>query len=71
MTMAAAHKPTIPRRAITTHACFCKRVGPDEPEVARARAGVAGMARIVKLRKNALVGVRHRTTTTSFVGLRG
>jgi pyridoxal biosynthesis lyase PdxS len=68
MTMAAAHKATIPRRATTASVCFCERVG---PEFARASAGVARMARIVKLQKNALLRVRTRTTTISFVGLRG
>jgi hypothetical protein len=40
------------------------------PPVVADRAGVAAMARIVKLLRNVL-RVRTRKTTTSFVGLRG
>jgi hypothetical protein len=41
------------------------------PPVVVAKAGVAATARIVKLQKIVLLRVRTRTTTTSFVGLRG
>jgi hypothetical protein len=41
------------------------------PPVFVAKAGVAAVARIVKLQKIVLLRVRTRTTTTSFVGLRG
>jgi hypothetical protein len=40
------------------------------PPVVAAKAGVAGMATIVRLQKNAL-RVLTRKTPTSFVGLRG
>jgi hypothetical protein len=39
--------------------------------VAPAKPDVAETARNVKLHKNALLRVRTRKTTTSFVGLRG
>jgi hypothetical protein len=41
------------------------------PVFEAAKAGVAAVARIVKLQKTVLLRVRTRTTTTSFVGLRG
>ena len=41
------------------------------PVFEAAKAGVATTARIVKLQKTVLLRVRTRTTTTSFVGLRG
>jgi hypothetical protein len=41
------------------------------PVFEAAKAGVAAAARIVKLQKTVLLRVRTRTTTTSFVGLRG
>ena len=41
------------------------------PVLETAKAGVAATARTVKLQKNVLLRVRTRTTTTSFVGLRG
>jgi len=59
MTIAAAHRVTIPRRATTADACSRERVRPEMPSVR------------IKLQENASLRVRTRTTTTSFVGLRG